>query len=192
MILHNSLRHGIPYHFKVHKKKLFGLTKEFPQIQFFLKDMITNCPDKQFLSGPRSSALKFPIEVNVKEIEHPIKSLAAAGLSIGGFDSAHSNVQMFILHHDFNTIAIEVPIWTDNHELGEGSLSGHIDILRIEDGKIWVWDYKPNAHREKFATTQTYYYAKMLSERSGIALENFMCGWFDDKKAYVFEPKKNS
>jgi hypothetical protein len=30
----------------------------------------------------------------------------------------------------------------------------------------------------------------MLSKRTGIPLNNFRCGYFDDKNAYVFEPEK--
>ena len=28
----------------------------------------------------------------------------------------------------------------------------------------------------------------MLSERTGISLENFMCGYFDEKQALTFKP----
>lgn len=194
MIKHLSLRHGILYQFKIHKEKISSCNEH---LQLFLNEMLEgNCPDHKFFSGPRSSSLKFPIEVNVEEIEHPITKLADAGLSIGGQDSAHSNVQMFMLHHDLNTVAVEVPLWASQEEIKHnfeetGDLTGHIDVLRIEpDGKIWVWDFKPNAHREKYASTQTYFYAKMLSLRTGIDLDNFRCGWFDQERAYVFDPNE--
>jgi hypothetical protein len=70
----------------------------------------------------------------------------------------------------------------------EGPLSGHIDVLRLEDGKIWVWDYKPKAEKEKYATTQTFFYSLMLSKRTGIPLDKFMCGYFDEKTSFVFKP----
>ena len=93
---------------------------------------------------------------------------------------------------------METPIWLLPEELEEYEdifkeehpLTGHIDILRIENNKIWVWDFKPNAHREKYADTQTFFYALMLSKRSGIPLTEFMCGYFDDKNTYVFNPSK--
>ena len=71
-------------------------------------------------------------------------------------------------------------------------LTGHIDLLRIENNKVWIWDYKPNADNEKYASTQTYFYALMLSKRTGIPIENFMCGWFDTANAFVFKPKAKS
>ena len=71
-------------------------------------------------------------------------------------------------------------------------LTGHIDVLQIEDDKIWVWDYKPNAQLEKYATTQTFFYALMLSKRTGIPLDNFRCGYFDENVAYLFKPDEDN
>ena len=132
---------------------------------------------------------------------HETSKLAAHGLEENKerFKTAHSKVQVFMLENDNNTIAMEVPIWLHHKELElynslfgtDLPLSGHIDVLRIEDGKIWVWDYKPNAHREKYASTQVYFYALMLSTRAGVDLDHFRCGYFDDKFAYVFKPEKN-
>jgi hypothetical protein len=108
-------------------------------------------------------------------------------------------VQAFMLENDRNTIAMEVAIWLNPSELqcydsvfgSDEPLTGHIDILRIEDGKVWIWDYKPNAHLEKYATTQTYFYALMLSNRTGIPLEKFRCGYYDKFYAFIFKPEVN-
>jgi hypothetical protein len=103
---------------------------------------------------------------------------------------------MFMLQNDYKTISIEVPIWLLNNELlhyddffnSKDPLTGHIDALRIEDGQVWIWDYKPNAHREKYASTQTNFYAIMLSQRTGIPISRFRCGYFDSDNAFVFKP----
>lgn len=103
------------------------------------------------------------------------------------------------MENDDKTIAIEVPIWINPEELKEITsifktklpLTGHIDILRIEDDKIWIWDYKPNSVEEKYAATQVYFYALMLSKRANISLDKFRCGYFDNKYAYVFKPELN-
>ena len=103
---------------------------------------------------------------------------------------------MFMLEHDNKTVAMEIPIWIGKQEITEYSnlfksdefLTGHIDLLRIENGKIWVWDYKPNAQKENYAATQVYFYALMLSKRTGIDLSNFMCGYFDSSFTYTFNP----
>lgn len=103
-----------------------------------------------------------------------------------------------MLENDKKSIAIEVPLWLHSHELkdykkyfnSDEPLTGHIDLLRIQDNKIWIWDYKPNAEKEKFATTQTYFYALMLSKRTGIPLKHFMCGYFDKNYAFTFKPQQ--
>ena len=101
-----------------------------------------------------------------------------------------------MLENDYETVAIEVPIWLNADEIPRYEelfgttepLTGHIDLVTIEDGKIWVWDYKPNAHKEKYADTQVYFYSLMLSKRTGIPLDKFRCGYFDWDRAYMFKP----
>jgi len=139
--------------------------------------------------------MKFDINL-VKIKGHEVCELARQGLELDQYNTAHTNVQMFMLSNDDKTISIEVPIWMLESELPNycdffnctDALTGHIDALRIEDGLVWVWDYKPNAHREKYATTQTNFYALMLSQRTGIPIDQFRCGYFDDDHAFIFKP----
>jgi hypothetical protein len=42
------------------------------------------------------------------------------------------------LQEDSNSIAIEVPVFTERYRL-----SGHIDLVRFVDGHVQVCDYKP-------------------------------------------------
>lgn len=202
IIEHTSFKHGWFYHYRVHKPKLKELGKDFSNLKLYLKDMFKNCPDDYFETGPRSSSLKFNLDLDVKEIiGHEVCLLTKFGLEENGgrFTTNHSKVQMFMLENDDKTIAMEVPIWLESDEIKiynelfgtEEPLTGHIDVLRIEDGKIWVWDYKPNAKNEKYAITQTYFYALMLSKRTGIDLNNFRCGYFDSQYAYIFKPEEN-
>lgn len=55
------------------------------------------------------------------------------------YSADHSIVQRFV-HDDPLTIAVEVPVWSDQYRL-----SGHIDLLRFVDGHIQVCDYKPGS-----------------------------------------------
>lgn len=199
MILKTSLKHGGYYHFRIHKRKTDKFcNSNYLGLKEFLIKMLKDCPDEFFLDGPRSSVLKMKFKSDLKQTNHEVEILARIGLESNYYDNAHLNVQMFMLAYDSKTIAIETPIWLEANEF-EGfeelfksnqPLSGHIDIIRIEDNKIWIWDYKPNAHRERFADTQTYFYALMLSKRTGIPLNNFMCGYFDCKNTYIFDPSK--
>ncbi len=162
--------------------------------------MFDSCPNDYFNSGPRSSALKFRLEnLDLKQVTgHEISDLARHGLRINQdrYKTNHMKVQVFMLENDDKTISIEVPIWLKKEELdlyktlfdSDEPLTGHIDVLRVEDGKIWIWDYKPNACNEKYAATQVFFYALMLSERTKIDLDNFRCGYFDSFYAFVFKP----
>ncbi|MCG2718225.1 MAG: PD-(D/E)XK nuclease family protein [Nanoarchaeota archaeon] len=201
VIKHTSFKHGWFYHYRVHNPKTSSLTNGFESLREFLYRVFDECPDDYFNIGPRSSSLKFNLPLDVKEVEHnELKELTTHGLNINNmrYKSNHSRVQMFMLENDQKTIAIEVPIWLKHSDINcfknifdcKDPLTGHIDILRIEDEKIWVWDYKPNAHKEKYASTQTYFYALMLSKRTGIPLDDFRCGYFDQNHAFAFKPEE--
>jgi len=198
MIIHKSFKHGWFYHYRIHTRKTDQLCNNgFSSLKTYLHEVHAHCPNEYFQKGPRSSALKIPLDIDIKKIRgHEVCELARAGLESQAYKTAHSNVQMFMLQNDNNTISIEVPLWMLETELpsfktifdSTDPLTGHIDALRVEDGTIWVWDYKPNAHLEKFASTQTNFYALMLSKRTGIPLDKFRCGYFDDELAFVFKP----
>jgi len=202
MIIHKSLMHGWWYHYRIHDPKTTKLCiKDLSSMKKYLHDVMEECPDEYFSKGPRSSQLRLKFDIDVKEIEgHEVCELARKGLELDKFNTAHTNVQMFMLQNDNKTIGMEVPIWILADELpdyeslldSKEALTGHIDALRIEDGKVWVWDYKPNAHKEKYASTQVNFYALMLSQRTGIPIEKFRCGYFDDELAFVFKPLENS
>ncbi len=200
MIRHASFEHGWYYHYRVHSKKAELLNNELNPLKNYLYHVFDNCPHEYFERGPRGSRLRFKIPIYPKEITgHEVSLLTRYGLenNEGRYNSNHSKVQVFMLENDNKTIAVEVPIWIKEEEMQnyreilktKEPLTGHIDLLRVEDDKIWVWDYKPNAHREEYATTQTYFYALMLSKRTGINLDRIRCGYFDSYYAYVFKPE---
>jgi len=201
MIKQISLDHsGGFYLYKLHNRKLKQLCKAYPGLTSYLNDVFTKCPNEYFQAGPRSSKLKFKLNGLIHQIVgHEVSDMALNGLRINNdnYKTNHSKVQLFMLENDDKTIAMEIPIWIEPDELGSIKnvvdnklpLTGHIDILRLEEGKIWIWDYKPNAYNEKYAATQVYFYALMLSKRSGIALDNFRCGYFDSFYAYIFKPE---
>lgn len=198
-IRHTSFAHGWFYHYRVHLKKTDQLcTAAILPLRNYLLSMFESCPDHYFVNGPRSSELRFNLDIRPVAVRgHEISQLAKKALSQSRYKTAHSNVEVFLLEQDHATVAVELPLWLHHHELDffkslfgtDDPLSGHIDVLRIQDdGKIWIWDYKPNAHKEKYASCQTYFYALMLSTRTGIPITEFRCGHFDDEHAYVFKP----
>jgi ATP-dependent exoDNAse (exonuclease V) beta subunit len=166
----------------------------------YLDDLFTNCPDDVFSTTLRSSALRINLDIKPDCLEgHEVSKLAEQGLDWNNYRTAHSNVQVYMLQNDKTTLGVEVPIWMHHNEVdvyenlfnSVEPLSGHIDVLRLENDNIWIWDYKPNAHKERYATTQVYFYALMLSKRTGLPLSKFMCGYFDENNAYIFKPNLN-
>ena len=201
MIQHVSLDHGWFYHYRLHKAKL-GLLRDngLTSLHNYLNNVFENCPQEPFLTGPRGSRLKFSLGIEPRRIDnHEVTMLAREGLAWNKYTDAHSNVQVFMLSYDNSTIGVEVPIWLKAYELGKKHkeffdtkepLSGHIDVLRLQDNKLWVWDYKPRAEQERYAPTQVFFYSLMLSKRAGIPLDRIMCGYFDENTCFVFKPDK--
>jgi hypothetical protein len=196
-IQHKSFKHGWFYHYRVHSPKTERLCSNgFGSLKQYLYTLFEQCPDDYFSEEPRSSSLKFNLGIMPKKVlHHEVSVLAQEGLESGKFNTAHTCVEMHMLQHDNATISIEAPIWTQHPLVASYfntsiPLTGHVDLVRVEHDKIWIWDFKPNAIKEKYATTQTYFYALMLSERTGIPLERFMCGYFDQDNAFVFKPEE--
>lgn len=202
MIRHLSFKHGWFYHYCVHDLKRNSLLcNGYSSLNKYLDELFTSCPDDYFQSGPRSSAIKFNLNIDLKKVKgHEVSQLAEQGLAKINVRSAHTKVQRFMLENDSKTVSVEVPVWILPAEIknyneifnSNEPLTGHIDVLRVEDGKIWIWDYKPKAELEKYAATQTYFYALMLSKRTGIPLNDFRCGYFDENVAYLFKPYEDS
>ena len=193
--------HGWKYDYALHRDKSGPLlSKEFAPLHNYLDSLFSKCPDDYFKQGPRGSKLKFPMHnLDIRRHnDHEVSLLCSYGLDINAerFKSEHMKVQMFMLENDLKTIAMEIPIWLYPSEINgfesifnsNEALTGHIDLLKVEDGLIWIWDYKPNAQKEEFASTQTYFYALMLSKRANIPLEKIRCGYFDETFTYVFKP----
>jgi hypothetical protein len=101
----------------------------------------------------------------------------------------HSFVERFMLINDSSTIACEVPVWFWEKNLDSG-VCGHIDILQMRRGRLYVLDYKPaaGAENETKVASQLYHYASGLSFRTSIPLKMFRCAWFDENAYYEFNP----
>ncbi|HLD15631.1 MAG TPA: PD-(D/E)XK nuclease family protein [Candidatus Nanoarchaeia archaeon] len=188
------------YPYTVHFNKTDKLCNGLTPLQRYLKDMFTSCPNQFFNGGPRSSALKFKVPFDMIEVQgHEVSQLAKLGLEENSkrYSSNHLKVQYFMLENDDKTVAIEIPLWSQHDEIPDfvnifntiQPLTGHIDVLRVENDNVWVWDYKPNALKEKYASTQVYFYALMLSNRTRIPLDKMRCGYFDSNYAFMFKPR---
>ena len=199
MIKHISFKHGWYYYYRVHTQRINNLPKEFNELSNYLLSLFESCPHDYFQTYPRGSAIKFKHSIITEYLNnHEISEWAKLSVAYSNrYKAAHSRIEVFMLENDDNTLAVEVPLWLFPNEAyfynkffnTDNPLTGHIDLLRFSENKIWIWDYKPKAQKEKYATLQVLFYAYMLSKRTNINLDNFMCGYFDEKDTYIFKPR---
>lgn len=191
MIKHTSMAHKWYYQYRLHTKNLSQLCKNFPSLNSYLEEVFEKRPDEYFKTSLSGSKLNFNLNLRIHKVNHEICNLTKEALKQDIDKTDHTKVELFFLERDNKTIASEVPIWIHPEESKEVKemMTGHIDLVRIDDNKIWVLDYKPNAKQEKYASTQLYFYSQMLSKRTGIPIEHFRCGYFDENEAFIFIPK---
>lgn len=194
MIKNFFFNHGLKYLFRLNTEKLSSLYK-YKNLSLFLSNLCKTCPDDFFRNGSaRASSFRRPLDADIFEIKgHEVNAIAKIATENKEKRRAHDCVESFFIERDKNTICTETPVWCtpfDKDAVSSCVITGHIDILRVENNRIGVWDYKPNAEKERFAATQTYLYARMLSSRTSIPLNNFICGYFDEERAYIFNPSK--
>jgi hypothetical protein len=165
-------------------------------LQTFLTGILDFIPKELFShpQNPGCSGMRTETDIQMQEFaDHPVIAYAQKSREHIKFKSRHENLQQWFLINDPQAIVAELPVWMDALESKERlnlnfPLTGHIDLLRYDNSKIEIWDYKPKAHKEKWAKTQVYFYALLLSHRTKIPLEKILCGYFDESIAYVFNP----
>jgi transposase-like protein len=210
LIRSTRLHHQQVYHYRIHQGKLAYLLstpehQAFRPIETYLTEMAVSCPHPLFLQEHRASASTGAFDLTGVEITEK-QNLAPriAGLilqTVTHNTRRHETPQRFMLATDSVTVAIEVPVYLTpddithmQQELGfciplspETTLTGHIDLVQIRNGRIHILDYKPNAVRDK-PITQLMIYALALSRRTGLRLYDFTCAWFDERHYFEFYP----
>ena len=197
----HSFNHTPIYRYRLHTTKINEQDYIPKSLKNYLNLVFTNCPNHLFVkSGFRVSKLHINIDVElVHQEDHVLIKLAKESRVFEKFKSRHENLEQYFLDNDKGSVAVELPLWIENGEFKDfnkifdtdKALTGHIDILRIEDdGKVAIWDYKPNAYKETNAHVQIFLYAYMLSVRTGIKLSSFTCGYFDETDMYQLNPSK--
>lgn len=181
---------GLFYNFKCHKGKLEEFGK-FPSLKNFIFSLSRGVDKKYFSpNSERCSQIKREASADVKVFDNTKlnKVLGSALKMVKSSRQRHSIVEDLMLHCDRDTVAVEVPVWYWDKSKNI-NVCGHIDVLQVKFGKVWVLDYKPNAEQEDVdkVVSQLFSYALGLSFRTGIRLEDVSCGWFDENKVYVFD-----
>jgi hypothetical protein len=210
LIRSTRLHHQQVYHYRIHRGKLAYLLstaehQAFQPLETYLTEMATSCPHPLFLQEHRASASAGAFDltgVAITEKQNLAPRIAGLVLqTVTHTIRRHETLQCFMLAIDSVTVAIEVPVYLTpediahmQHELGfaiplspESTLTGHIDLVQIRNGRIHILDYKPNAVRDK-PITQLMVYALALSRRTGLRLYDFVCAWFDERHYFEFYP----
>ncbi|MBU4245643.1 MAG: hypothetical protein ABIF85_01360 [Nanoarchaeota archaeon] len=183
---------GLNYDFQYHIPKLESFcVNGFSGLGNYLKGFEAGCPDYFKKIEDRCSQVK--INISVRKEGKYNNACRLAELALHACDrnkERHSVVENFMLINDSSTVACEVPVWLFEKNLN-ASICGHIDVLQIRNGRVYVLDFKPDAAFENVekVASQLFFYASGLSFRTKIKLENFRCAWFDDNVYYEFSPK---
>jgi hypothetical protein len=188
------------YRYRVCPTKLVTWGGRLAGIAEYLSSLFTDCPNHFFMEGPRISAQKWAcLPSPLAEAYAELSTVAHSALGNRRYKSAHDEVEVALLENDASTLATEVPVWLEPAELGvyasaflpPGCLTGHIDIVRVKSDMIEVWDYKPDTQSTETVGPQVALYAVALSIRTGIALRNFLCGYFDASSSFCFLPAES-
>ena len=210
LIRSTRLHHKQVYTYHVHQGKLALILAEnqhavFSPIATYLTEMATACPHELFQEEHRASqtANAFDLAgVEIVERQNLAPRIAHLALqAVTHNKRRHDELQRFMLTTDSVTVAVEVPIYLTRsdvahmqHELGfhipittAATITGHIDVLQIRNGRVHILDYKPGAIHER-PIAQLMVYALALSRRTGLRLFDFTCAWFDNRHYFEFYP----
>ena len=214
LIEESKLIHQQIYNFKYHRVKLDVITNEefrhyrFKPLQEFLELAVAECPHQLFQETIKRSS-EFKNIFNLEQVKITPKNNTAVKIAnfimqaVANNKMRHEVLQDFMLSNDTVTIAVEVPVLinTDDmrhykHELNfdipitlndKEYITGHIDLIQVRNGLVYIMDFKPSASKAK-PIEQLTLYALALSRLTGIRLYHFRCAWFDNKNYYEFFP----
>lgn len=213
--IESKMFHGQIYHFKYHKAKTDLILKEdfknlkFRPLQKFLERVIAECPHNIFKSSQkRASDYKGAFDLAQVKIEPKnntaIKNARFVLQAVANNKLRHEILQEFMLINDSVTVAVEIPILLGKEDISHFKnslkfnvplelatskeyITGHIDLIQIRNGMIYIMDYKPNAKKVK-PIEQLMIYALALSRLTSLRLYHFKCAWFDDEDYFEFYP----
>jgi len=147
--------------------------------------------DKYFSSGIRCSQIQCSASVEIEQKKNFLCCAVGYALSAcSDLRERHMLVQKYLLYNDSATIACEVPVWAFDKKLGP--ICGHIDLIQIRSGKVFVLDYKPGAAflNKGKVVSQLFWYARALSFRAKIPMSKIRCCWFDEQSCFEFDPDR--
>jgi transposase-like protein len=178
------------YNFMFHKPKLNILCDNFPNLLNYISKMKDLFPKDFFNKDIQYS--KFKLDINFRKEGKYNLACRLTDFSLRACNNnfeRHKFVENFMLINDSSTVACEIPVWFWEKYLDIG-ICGHIDILQIRRGNIYVLNYIPDDLKEKdeYIATKLFFYTSGLSFRTKMPLMNFRCAWFNQNSYCEFSP----
>ncbi|KKL61501.1 hypothetical protein LCGC14_2194690, partial [marine sediment metagenome] len=114
-------------------------------------------------------------------------------LAHGG--ASHKDVQILNLKDNSYSLAIELPVY---FEYKGQMITGHVDLLLIKDGVLYVADYKPDQSPEigpnyylSFLNSVPQLAAYAMVLRDILGIDEVRCITFNKDRAWVFDPDES-
>ncbi len=153
---------------RVSQFKIRGIKPAF--IRSFSKSLIRSGKIKRFDSNSKLSLYAQRVFESYKE---------------SGFrgEPGHEPILKNILIKDKDSIAIEVPIWKEEENK---TITGHIDLIQIENDAVKVIDYKPEG-KFLLSLPQVAMYGFLFKSRLNI--KTVKCVSFNKEEVWEYDPK---
>ena len=159
-------------------------SREFPRISQFkirgLKPAFITSFSKKLL---REEIIQF-LDSTSKLPKHAQNVFKNFRMNQIGKQPNHDPVLKNILIKDKDSIAIEVPIWKKNYD--NTYITGHIDLIQIENNKVKIIDYKPEG---KFLLSLPQVAMYGLLMKTIFNLQELKCISFNKNEAWEFDPE---
>ena len=185
---HLFTHRNLNYNYQVHLPKLDLC--DFEGLKEYLNNITFKINSVDFEDGLRCSQLKLARNPGLYHaVNAPVNRLAANARQLAAHNrDRHPAIEEYFISCDGTTIAVEIPVVCKLPEIGV--VAGHIDILQIYRGRIFIMDYKPNAAKENPSkvVTQLSLYAGGLVQQTGLDWEDIRCAYFDEEDYYSFQP----
>ena len=119
--------------------------------------------------------------LNYKQAESEVINICRESGFLGKGNKMHPITQNHFMNTDDKSVAIEIPVWNE-----EAQRTGFIDLIRYVDGILWILDFKPNAHKERWqkVMSQLFWYKYMLCKQLDIPHDKVRCAYFDNLNFY--------
>jgi len=190
---------------KLHIVKLYKQThsEKLSKIALFLDQVINGIAVPHELFRPEMAKrvtgmleeITFPSYVSVPKSKFTLKLFVDSGLKKllekePDSKSRHRYILTEILENELNSIACEVPVWSERYKIKNKitPITGHIDLLQYnpELDKLVILDYKPEGvEADKYVKTQILLYRELLCRLIlGLKHEDILVGWFTNDLEY--------